>query len=339
MADQINITVVENIAQVNITVQNAVPAITIEVDENPNGGGGAVDSVFGRTGAVVAQNGDYTKAQVGLSNVPNLDTSTTVNITDSANKRFVTDADLVVIGNTSGTNTGNETASTLGATINGAAAATPNDTDLIATVDVSIVKKITWTNVKAFLKTYFDTLYTTTAAVATQISTALSGYLTAATAAATYATIASQPRSIYMEAGDQSTTSSGATSITELIFSVEANKRYFVRGHIHVGCNNTGGVKIAATIPAGATFYNALTGRSATTSPATLAIGVIISSGALSAATFIVANNAFGWVEIAGEFTIGATAGNVQFQFASGVNLQTSTVYQQGTHLSVEELP
>lgn len=35
------------------------------------GGGGAVDSVFGRTGAVTAQNGDYTKAQVGLSNVDN----------------------------------------------------------------------------------------------------------------------------------------------------------------------------------------------------------------------------------------------------------------------------
>lgn len=35
------------------------------------GVGGAVDSVFGRTGAVVAQNGDYTKAQVGLGNVDN----------------------------------------------------------------------------------------------------------------------------------------------------------------------------------------------------------------------------------------------------------------------------
>jgi hypothetical protein len=35
------------------------------------GGGGAVDSVFGRTGAVLAQTGDYTKTQVGLGNVDN----------------------------------------------------------------------------------------------------------------------------------------------------------------------------------------------------------------------------------------------------------------------------
>jgi hypothetical protein len=35
------------------------------------GGGGAVDSVFGRAGDVVAQSGDYTKAQIGLTNVDN----------------------------------------------------------------------------------------------------------------------------------------------------------------------------------------------------------------------------------------------------------------------------
>lgn len=34
-------------------------------------GGGGVASVFGRTGAVVAQSGDYTKSQVGLGNVDN----------------------------------------------------------------------------------------------------------------------------------------------------------------------------------------------------------------------------------------------------------------------------
>lgn len=47
-----------------------------------------------------------TKTQVGLSNVPNTDCTSTANISDSTNKRFVTDVNLTVIGNTSGTNTG-----------------------------------------------------------------------------------------------------------------------------------------------------------------------------------------------------------------------------------------
>jgi hypothetical protein len=217
-------------------------------------------------------------------------------------------------------------------------ASTFNDADVFPLVQGGTNKKGAWSLFKSVLKTYFDTIYTTTAAVASQITTALSGYLTAATAASTYATIASQPRSIFMDAGDQSTTSNVATDITELVFSVEANKRYFIRGHIRVGCNNTGGVKIGAVVPAGATFYNAVGGRSATTTPSTVAIGAIITSGSLSTATFIVANNAYGFIEIAGEFTIDATAGNVQFQFASGTNTQTSTVYQQGTQISVIEL-
>jgi hypothetical protein len=56
---------------------------------------------------------NVTKSDVGLSNVANSDTTTTANITDSSNKRFVTDAQLVVIGNTSGTNTGDQDLSSL----------------------------------------------------------------------------------------------------------------------------------------------------------------------------------------------------------------------------------
>lgn len=48
------------------------------------------------------------KADVGLGNVPNLDTSITSNITDSLNKRFVTDANLTTIGQQTGTNTGDQ---------------------------------------------------------------------------------------------------------------------------------------------------------------------------------------------------------------------------------------
>jgi len=50
-----------------------------------------------------------TASQVGLGLVVNADTTTTANITDALNKRFVTDAEKTVIGNTSGTNTGDKT--------------------------------------------------------------------------------------------------------------------------------------------------------------------------------------------------------------------------------------
>jgi hypothetical protein len=49
------------------------------------------------------------KNAVGLGNVVNADTTTTANITDSLNKRFVTDLNLTVLGNTSGTNSGDQT--------------------------------------------------------------------------------------------------------------------------------------------------------------------------------------------------------------------------------------
>ena len=59
------------------------------------------------------ENKQLSKDDVGLSNVINSDTTTTSNITDSTNKRFVTDADLTTIGNQSGTNTGDETNATI----------------------------------------------------------------------------------------------------------------------------------------------------------------------------------------------------------------------------------
>lgn len=62
-----------------------------------------------------------------------------------------------------GTNTGDETTTTVGALINGATAkTTPVDADFLGLMDSAasnILKKLSWANVKATLKTYFDTLY------------------------------------------------------------------------------------------------------------------------------------------------------------------------------------
>lgn len=52
-----------------------------------------------------------------------------------------------------------ETVNTIGSLVNGAASATPNDTDLVMSVESSVVKKNTWAQIKSFLKSYNDTLY------------------------------------------------------------------------------------------------------------------------------------------------------------------------------------
>ena len=72
-----------------------------------------VDSVFGRTGVVTAQNGDYTKAQIGLSNVPNTDFTSAVNL-NTAKVSFDSTSSTRLV-NTSGTNTGDQTLTSLGA--------------------------------------------------------------------------------------------------------------------------------------------------------------------------------------------------------------------------------
>jgi hypothetical protein len=118
-----------------------------------------------------------------------------VDFSDAKQNKLVAGANITIdetdplnpVISASGGGGGSETTTTIGALINSAGVATPNDTDLIATAESGgLLKKITWTNAKAFLKTYFDTIYTTTSAVASQITTALSGYLTSAIAATTY---------------------------------------------------------------------------------------------------------------------------------------------------------
>ena len=102
------------------------------------------------------------------------DNATTADIADSSDKRYCTDAEKTVIGNTSGTNSGNETATSIGTIISGATAkATPVDADLFAIADTensNVVKKMTVANLKTLLGAIYAKKYSTTFGTAVDTS-------------------------------------------------------------------------------------------------------------------------------------------------------------------------
>jgi hypothetical protein len=101
------------------------------------GGGGAVDSVFGRTGDVVAENGDYSTSQVS----------------ESTDKNYVTDAEKSVLSNTSGTNTGDETTSSIQTK---RPLKTVGGQSLEGTGDISLPESAEWGNITGTLSAQTD---------------------------------------------------------------------------------------------------------------------------------------------------------------------------------------
>ena len=73
------------------------------------------------------------------------------------------------------------TTAKIGEVVNGASAATPNDTDLLPVIESSVTKKLTLTNLKAFLKTYFDTLYSNLGYTAENVANKSSSYTLSST--------------------------------------------------------------------------------------------------------------------------------------------------------------
>ncbi len=145
---------------------------------------------------------------------------------------------------------------------------------------------------------------------------------------------------VYLTSGDQTTTSSSAGNITELVFNASTvGKRYYIEGVVHIGCNNTGGVKLAITIPTGATMSVAIFGPNIPNS-SNANTQTLSSSGTLQTTAYNTSNSALGMVFIKGEILLdGIHTGNIQMQFASGTNTQTSTIFQQGTVLKIIQYP
>lgn len=72
-----------------------------------------IDEILSSHELAISNPPSVTKEQIGLDKVVNIDTTTTSNITDSTDKRFVSDAQKAVLDNTSGSNSGDETTTTI----------------------------------------------------------------------------------------------------------------------------------------------------------------------------------------------------------------------------------
>lgn len=136
-------------------------------------------------------------------------------------------------------------------------------------------------------------------------------------------------------ASDQTTTANTGTNVTGLSFALAANEKRAFEFHIQNGCNNTGGVTYALTVPSGATFR--ANARGSSTGVTAMTSSTMTVSGTLTGA-FNTVNSAGGWTTITGVVTNGSTAGTVQLQFASGTSTQTSTVFAQ-SYVTSEALP
>lgn len=136
--------------------------------------------------------------------------------------------------------------------------------------------------------------------------------------------------------GNVTTTSNVAGNITGLSFSAAATAVYKIDGFLHIGCDNTGGVVFSITLPAGATVFLYYFGNS---SGATAFLSTTnTASATLTGTAHCTQNNALRGVHISGTITTTGTSGTCQWQFASGVNTQTSTIYQEGTYMNIERI-
>lgn len=136
--------------------------------------------------------------------------------------------------------------------------------------------------------------------------------------------------------GDQTTTINTSTAITGLSFAAAANSMYEFNGFMRIGCNNTGGVKIDVTLPASATVGIVVNG---TTTANTIAVmNAIVSSATLTTTAFCQENNANRWLRVSGTITTAGTAGTVTVGFASGTSTQTSTVFKEGSVITIVKL-
>lgn len=247
--------------------------------------------------------------------------ATTADIADSTNKRYVTDANLTVISNTSGTNTGdnatNNQYSGLASSKQDALTATN-----FGTFSTGLTSKTTPVGADTF------NIYDSVATIAKKLSlTDLGTYL---------ATLfVSKPLKMYITTGNQTNGTNTPADITGMSVSLAANKRYRVHGCI-MTLGVAGGIRIGTTLPTSSTSIVFGTGQ--TSSTTAFVSRNFPSAGGDFPVTTYNTSASDSIMNIIGEVTTGANAGTFKFYFYSNTNGNTSTIYQQGTLIEISEI-
>jgi hypothetical protein len=107
---------------------------------------------------------------------------------------------------------------------------------------------------------------------------------------------------------------------------------------VHLGIVGANGTRIGITIPTGASIFITGFGTNVPAASNSLMSFINASGGTFQNIYITGGNTTNGMCIINGEIEIGATAGDVQLTFSSVQSGQTSTVFQLGSHLQLEEI-
>ena len=135
-------------------------------------------------------------------------------------------------------------------------------------------------------------------------------------------------RNFFKVAADVVVTNSVALVTTGLTSPIAANQTQKIRAWIPVTVGATGGVRLQIVVPAGGVIFQATIRLNNTVAPSQ----TIASQQASAAFTNALANAGTHWVEVEATIINGATAGNVDLQFAQNTSDALSlTVLRGGT--------